>query len=105
MRLLTSVLACVSALLLALLATWPALSSQPFPLPGYRNAVAGLALNILTVAAFGYAAWTAAFWDHARQHQWLFALTAMACFLYAAIFVSVPVGLGFAVLSILVRSK
>lgn len=105
MRLLTSLLACASALVLALLIAWPSISSQPFPLPGYRNAVAGIALSALTVAAFAFAVWATVFWDHARRHQWLFALAAMACFLFAALFVSVPVGMGFAVLSILVRSK
>jgi hypothetical protein len=105
MRLLTSLLACASAMVLALLVAWPSLSPQPFPLPGYRNVGAGLALNALAAAAFGFAIWAAGFWGHARSHQWLFTIAAMLCFLFAAIFVSVPVGMGFAVLSMLVRSK
>lgn len=105
MRLFVSLVACAHALLLALLVTWPSVSSRPFPLPGYRNVVAGPALYTLAVAALVFAVWMVAFWGHARTHQWLFALPAMACFLYAALFISVPVGLGFAVLSMLVRGK
>lgn len=105
MRIWVSLLACASAMVLALLVSWPSVSLQTFPVPGYRNAVAGSALNLLAAAAVGFAVWVAAFWEHARRHQWLFVPAAMACFLFAAIFVSVAVGMGFAVLSILVRSK
>lgn len=105
MRILTSLLASANALVLALLVAWPSVSSQPFPLPGYRNAGVGAALVAMAVAAIVFAVWAAAFWEHTRKHQWPFALAAMACFLFAALFISVPVGMGFAVLSILVRSK
>lgn len=104
MRLWTSLLAWAGALVLALLVAWPLLSAQPFPVPGYRNAVAGPLLTALAVAAALIALWASLFWEHARRHHWLFAAVAMACFLIAALFVSVPVGVGFAMLSVLVRS-
>ncbi len=105
MRILASILACASVLALALLLAWPTVSPQPFPLPGWRNAVPGPGLKVLAVAAFGFAVWVIAFWDHARQHPLLFALVATAFFLYSALFVSVAVGMCFAGLGVMVRSK
>lgn len=105
MRILASLLAWASALVLALLVTWPGLSSQPFPLPGYRGVAAGTALDMLAVAALALAVWVSVFWQHVRRHPWPFVLIALVCFLVGAVYVSVPVGLGFALISMLVRSK
>ena len=105
MRVYASLLACGIAMVLALLVAWPAISLLPFPIPGYRNATAGLALNLLAMAAVGFAVWIAVFWDHARRHQLLFALVATACFIYSALFVSISVGIVFSMLAVLVRSK
>lgn len=105
MRVFASLIAWLSAAAVVLLAAWPSLSDQPFPLPAWGNAIRGPALTALAVATLGFAVWVSALWRHAREHQMVFAVLAMACFLCAALFVSVPVGIGFAALAVLVRSR
>lgn len=104
-RPLASAAAILHALVTALVLAWPTLADGPFPIPGYRNAVPGPALWGLTVAALALAFWVTVFWAQTQQRPWWFVACAMLCFLVAAMLVSVPIGVGFAVLSVLVRSK
>ncbi len=104
-RVLVTTAAVLHAVVVGLVLAWPHIAQEPFPIPGYRNAVPGMALALLAVAALVLAVWVTTCWAHTQQRPWWFVATSIVCFLVAALLVSVPVGVGFATLSVLVRNK
>lgn len=105
MRLFASLVAWLNVLVLVARIFWPEISEQPFPLPGYQNISTGTTLVAIAFAAIFFAVWVSVFWNYARSHQLLFTLLSGLCFLWGALFFSVSIGFGFAVLSVLVRSR
>jgi hypothetical protein len=104
MRIFSSLIALWVALTPVLRIVWPAISSQPFPFPGYRNVDIGPWFITFTFFSIGMAVWVLMFPGHVYKQRFFFLALSFVCFLVTAVFISVPLGLGFAMLSLAMRT-
>jgi hypothetical protein len=104
-RFFTALIAWGHTVMIFLVIVWPLLTSEPFPFSGYRNIETGMAVFGFALVALFLAISVSVFWNLVCKHQWIFVCISMLAFLLAVIIVKPAVGIGFAAVSLLIRSR